>query len=139
MSENFFKTLIVIAIVIVLFYLVFGSIKKMRIMEGLDNMASTNNPDSNISSGETSGAASYAAQIKAEVIKLQDELLISKYRKDYESAIINLEDLINFSMLKLALDMKTDISKDVKNIEMLNSFSKAKSSLNEVMKFIDKQ
>ena len=74
-----------------------------------------------------------------EVIKLQDELLISKYRKDYESAIINLEDLINFSMLKLALDMKTDISKDLKNIEMLNSLSKAKSSLNEVMKFIDKQ
>jgi len=135
MSENFFKTLIVIASVIVLFYLVFGSIKKMRIMEGLDNMESTNNPHSNISSG----AASYAAQIKTEVIKLQNELLISKYRKDYESAIINLEDLINFSMLKLALDMKTDISKDVKNIEMLNSFSKAKSSLNEVMKFIDKQ
>jgi hypothetical protein len=139
MSETFFKTLIVIAIVVVLFYLVFGSIKKMKIMEGLDNINSTKSLTSSIVTGETSGAASYTAQIKAEVIRLQDSLLISKYRKEYEAAIINLDDLINFSMLKLALDMKMDINKDMTNIEKINTLCNGKASLNSIMKFLDKQ
>ena len=131
MTEIFYKTLIVIAIIIVVFYLVFSSIRKTGILEGLENI------QTNLASGETGGAASYAAQIKAEVIRLQDSLLISKYRKEYESAIINLEDLINFSMLKLILNMNPDAMKDVKNIETLNTLDKAKSTLNNIMKFID--
>ena len=133
MTEIFYKTLIVIAIIIVLFYLVFSSIRKTGILEGLENI------QTNLASGETGGAASYAAQIKAEVIRLQDSLLISKYRKEYESAIINLEDLINFSMLKLILNMNPDAIKDVKNVETLNTLDKAKSTLNNIMKFVDSQ
>jgi len=133
MTEIFYKTLIVIAIIIVLFYLVFSSIRKTGILEGLENI------QTNLASGETGGAASYAAQIKAEVIRLQDSLLISKYRKEYESAIINLEDLINFSMLKLILNMNPNAIKDVKNIETLNTLDKAKSTLNNIMKFVDSQ
>jgi len=133
MTETFFKTLIVIAIIIIVFYLVFSSIKKFGVLEGLENM------QTKISGGETSGSASFAAQIKAEVIRMQDSLLISKYRKEYESAIINLEDLINFTMLKLVLNMNTDSMKDIKNVETLNTLDKAKATLNNIMKFVDRQ
>jgi hypothetical protein len=133
MSETFFKTLVVIAIIVVLFYLVFSPLKKSSIFEGLDNQTPIG------SNGEAGNAASYATSIKAEVIKLQDSLLITKYRKDYENAIINLEDLINFAMLKVTLNLTTDPVKDIKNIEALNTLNSAKVSLNGVMKFVDSQ
>jgi len=133
MKENFFKTLIVIAIIVVLFYLIFGSMKKANVFEGLENISS---PEI---TGEAGNASNYATSIKAEVIKLQDSLLISKYRKDYELTIINLEDLINFSMLKVVLNLTTDPIKDIKSIEALNILNSAKASLNGVMKFVDNQ
>jgi len=133
MSETFFKTLVVIAIIVVLFYLVFSPLKNMKVFEGLESQTPLG------SNGEAGNAANYAANIKAEVIKLQDSLLITKYRKDYENAIINLEDLINFSMLKVVLSLTNDPVKDVKNIEALNTLNNAKVSLNGVMKFVDSQ
>jgi hypothetical protein len=133
MSETFFKTLVVIAIIVVLFYLVVSPLKNMKVFEGLENQTPLG------SNGEAGNAANYAANIKAEVIKLQDSLLITKYRKDYENAIINLEDLINFSMLKVVLSLTNDPVKDVKNIEALNTLNNAKVSLNGVMKFVDSQ
>jgi len=136
MSETFFKTLIVIAIIIVLFYLVFSQFKG-KIFEGLENQSGF--PGSGVSNGEAGNAANYATSIKAEVIKLQDSLLVSKYRKDYENAIINLEDLINLSMLKVALNIKNDPASDITNIEILNKLNDAKTNLNGVMKFVDSQ
>lgn len=133
MSETFFKTLVVIAIIVVLFYLVFSPLKNMKVFEGLENQTPLG------SNGEAGNAANYAANIKAEVIKMQDSLLINKYRKDYENTIINLEDLINFAMLKVTLSLTTDPVKDVKNIEALNTLNSAKVSLNGVMKFVDSQ
>ena len=44
--------------------------------------------------GIAGNAASYGAQIKAATIKLQDTFLISKYRSDYETVILNLDDLV---------------------------------------------
>ena len=64
---------------------------QVSVVEGLTNADGT---IATASSGEAGTAASYAAAIKAQVVKLQDELLISKYRKEYESAIINLDDYI---------------------------------------------
>jgi hypothetical protein len=133
MSETFFKTLVVVAIIIVLFYLIFCSMRKTNIFEGLENQTPLG------SNGEAGNASNYAANIKAEVIKMQDSLLITKYRKDYENAIINLEDLINFSMLKVTLNLTNDPVKDIKNIEALNTLNNAKVSLNGVMKFVDSQ
>jgi hypothetical protein len=133
MSDTFFKTLVIIAIIVVLFYLIFTPTRRINIFEGLENQLPLG------STGEAGNAATYSANIKSEVIKLQDSLLISKYRKDYEHAIINLEDLINFSMLKVALNLSNDPVKDIKNIEALNTLNNSKVSLNGIMKFVDSQ
>jgi hypothetical protein len=68
-------------------------------------------------------------------IKSQDSLLISKYRSDYENAILNLDDLINTMMLETALSVKnTDPMNSLKKLNELNS---ARGALNSVMKFVD--
>ena len=47
------------------------------------------------SNGVAGNAAAYAAQIKSQAIKIEDQLLITKYRTDYENVILNLDELIN--------------------------------------------
>ena len=142
-QDEFFK---IIGIIIVGFFIIYIATNLFKlqsnIIEGLTNSdgtitQSTNNP----SSGEGGTATSYAAAIKAQVIKIQDELLISKYRKDYETAIINLDDYIGFMMIKQALNMKSDgeIKSNIDALNNLNILKNAKESLNVTMAFLDKQ
>jgi len=87
--------------------------------------------------GVAGNAASYAASIKAASIKLQDVLLINKYKSDYESAIINLDDLINNLMLNTALNVNE--SNPTEAIDILAKMQQAKVALNSVMKYVDSQ
>ena len=139
-QDEFFK---IVGILIVGFFIIYMVVKMFQlqtsVIEGLTNPDGTSvTPPS---SGEAGTAASYSAAIKAQVVKLQDELLVAKYRKDYESAIINLDDYIGYLMIKQSLNMKLD--GDIKaNIEGLNNLSilkTAKDSLNTTMTFLDKQ
>ena len=114
--EEFLK---IIGILLVSFFIIYIFMKMLKL--------STNNQYSMIegmtnNTGEAGTSASYAAAIKAQVVKLQDELLISKYRKDYESAIINLDDYAGYLMLKQILNIKLD--GDMKtNVETLNNIN----------------
>jgi hypothetical protein len=103
-----------------------------NVIEGLTN------PDTSVESGT---ATTYSANIKAQVIKLQDQLLITKYRKDYESAIINLDDYIGYLMIQQVLNMKLDgdIKTNIATIDTLNILKNSKESLNATMAFLDKQ
>jgi hypothetical protein len=85
--------------------------------------------------GIAGNAASYGASVKAANIKLQDTFLISKYRSDYETAILNLDDLINNLMLKTALTIDTNNPGD--SVKKLAEMNQAKLALNNVMKFVD--
>jgi hypothetical protein len=85
--------------------------------------------------GIAGNAASYGASIKASNIKLQDTFLITKYRSDYETSILNVDDLINNLMLKTALSIDTN-NPDV-SIKKLAEMNQAKLALNNVMKFVD--
>jgi hypothetical protein len=87
------------------------------------------------SNGVAGGAQNYAANIKSLTIKNQDMLLITKYRNDYENAILNLDDLINTIMLQTALSV--DASKPMASIEKLAKLESARTALNNVMKFVD--
>ena len=89
------------------------------------------------SNGIAGNAASYSAALKAATIKLQDTFLISKYRSDYESSIINLDDLINNLMLKTLLNFNQ--SNPNETITNLAQMQQAKIALNSVMKFVDSQ
>jgi len=133
MNDEMFK---LIGIVIVATFIIYMVIKmfqlQVRVVEGLTNNDSA-------TTGEAGTSSSYAAAVKAQVVKLQDELLISKYRKDYETAIINLDDYFSFMMLKQALNMKTDGTANIEAVNALNSLKEAKDSLNATMKFLDSQ
>lgn len=87
--------------------------------------------------GIAGNAAAYGAQIKAATIKLQDTFLISKYRSDYETVILNLDDFINNLMLKNALSF--DKENPGASLSKLIELQQAKVALNGVMKFVDSQ
>ena len=142
-QDEFFK---IVGITIVCFFIIYMAIKmfqlQTRVIEGLtnaDGMISQSDTSSN--SGEAGTATSYAASIKSQVVKLQDELLITKYRKDYESVIINLDDYIGYMMIKQVLNMKIggDMKTNIETINNLNILKNSKDSLNATMTFLDKQ
>jgi hypothetical protein len=105
-------------------------------IEGLENQSSssTNNIAAN--------AKPFADGLKAAAVRKVDALLIPKYRTDYENAIINTDDYINALMLEqlLKMDMTTESSSN--NIDILTKISQlqsAKTALNSIMTFVDKQ
>jgi hypothetical protein len=132
-----------IVIIIALFismYIVYFLVNKYAsnspysIIEGLDTMSPSN--------GEAASAITYSETIKSNFIRLQDELLIQKYRKDYEKTIFNMEDYINMLMVKQVLNMdlnSSDMKKNMEAFNNLNTLKTSKDALNDVMKFIDKQ
>ena len=133
-QDEFFK---IMAIIVVSFFIIFMVMKMLQlnkngsgsVKEGLELI------------GEAGTAPSYAAAIKASVVKLQDELLVAKYRKDYESVIINLDDYIGYLMIKQVLNMNLtgDIKTNIDTFNNLNTLKSAKDTLNVTMTFLDKQ
>jgi len=128
MDLDFLYNLSIFIGICILIYFIFRNI---GVKEGLE----TNKKDT-INSGEAGGASTYGANIKAEVIKLQDITLISKYRSEYENIVINMDDLVNNLMLQTTLNI--DQSNPEAGLEKLAKLNQSKSALNNVMKFIDK-
>ena len=132
-QDEFFK---IIGIIIVCFFIIYMVVKMFQlqsnVIEGLTN------PDTSEDAGS---ASTYAANIKSQIVKLQDKLLITKYRKDYESAIINLDDYIGYLMIQQVLNMKlgNDMKTNIDTINALNILKNSKESLNATMTFLDKQ
>ena len=138
MNKDFLYNLTIFIGICILIYFIFSNI---GVKEGLETAStststSTSTTTSSSSSGVAGGAAAYAANIKAQVIKLQDTTLISKYRADYENVVINMDDLVNNLMLQITLNI--DQSKPEASLAKLAQLNQAKAALNNVMKYIDK-
>jgi hypothetical protein len=138
MNQEFLYNLLIFIGICVLTYLVF---RNVNFKEGLENSTSstsstTPSTTSSTTSGVAGGAAAYAANIKEQVIKIQDTTLISKYRADYENVVINMDDLVNNLMLQVTLNI--DQTKPQDSLAKLAQLNLAKGALNNVMKFIDK-
>jgi hypothetical protein len=119
-------------------FLIFRNLNfdKMTLKEGMtDSSSSSDTIGSSSENGIAGNAATYGANIKSQTIKLQDTLLISKYRSDYETAILNLDDLVNNLMLKTALTVDKD--KPNQSLIALSQLQQSKVALNTIMKFID--
>jgi len=84
---------------------------------------------------QTNTAENHSALIKAETIKIQDELSINKNKKNYEDTIIATDDLINLLMLKTVINL--DKSNPIEGLSQLATLNQSKVSLNSVMKYID--
>ena len=114
----------------------------MKSKEGFDSETSSSSTATNTNTntntnnnGIAGNAQTYAANIKSAFIKNQDILLITKYRTDYENAILNLDDYISSEMLKTALNI--DPANTIKTINILTKLNETKNALNNVMKLID--
>jgi len=139
-EEDFFK---IIGFIVFGMFLIYYIVKCLHlqtsIIEGLENK-----PDTVVTSenGVAGSAKNRLDQIKATTIKLDDELLISKYKKDYEDIIIAADDLIDRLMLKTLLNAKLDPAKPesiVYQLQAVTILKNEKEALNDVMKFLDKQ
>ena len=117
-------------------YILFRSFNyNPMLIEGMTDASGNSITVTAPANGIANNAAAYAATIKSVTIKSEDTFLISKYRSDYETAILNLDDLLNNLMLKTALTVNTDNPGEA--VEKLAKMQQAKIALNSVMKFID--
>jgi hypothetical protein len=135
MNGDLFKILIVLAIAFTIIYIAINLLKMNKtVREGLTNQDSGSN-------GEAGNASNFTSTIKSQTVLLQDSLLISKYRSDYENILINMDDYLNMLMLKqvLNIDVTKDMQTNISSLAALNTISNAKKSLNETMIFLDKQ
>ena len=134
MKEFYYIPLFIVTCFII--YLIFRSFHyNPMLLEGMTNASDKKEETSK--DGIADNAAAYAASLKASIIQNQDKLLITKYRSDYESAILNLDDLLNNLMLKTVLTV--DTSNPTDSLDKLAKMQQAKNALNSVMKFVDSQ
>jgi hypothetical protein len=124
-----------ICLVVYLLFRNFNYNNQYSLIEGMTD--ASGNEITPAGNGIAGNAAAYGAQIKAATIKLQDTFLISKYRSDYETVILNLDDFINNLMLKNALSF--DKENPGASLSKLVELQQAKVALNGVMKFVDSQ
>jgi len=90
--------------------------------------------------GEAGLASGYADEVKAKAVELQDTLLISKYRKEYETALIQLDDYLGMLMVQQSLNLKLDGGKELLvGLDAFNTLKLAKDNLNVTMEHLDKQ
>ncbi len=135
--KELYNLFLFIAICFVI-YLVFRNFNyNPMLIEGMTDASGNSVTVTAPANGVAGNAASYSAALKAATIKMQDTFLISKYRSDYESSILNLDDLINNLMLNTALNVNQSNPSDA--IEKLAKMQQAKVALNSVMKFVDSQ
>ena len=129
------KELMTLFMFIGICFIGFVIFRNLNTKEGMTSDASGNKHSSSSATGIAGNAATYAANIKSQTVKLTDILLVSKYRSDYENAILNVDDLISNLMLKATLSLdQSNPSDGLKKIVELNM---AKTALDKVMKFVD--
>jgi len=121
-----------------------------KVLEGAANMSDETVGDgavaSNSSNGEAAKAAEFNKLLKARIAGLQDKLLISKYRTDYENILLSLDDFMKLSMLQTALQIKpnqeNEPGKPNPNMVIfgsLKAMSDARGTLNGIMTYLDSQ
>jgi len=135
MKKELMNLFMFLAICFVAYLLFRGLNYNLNFKEGLTTDTTTTTTTTTVTDGIAGNAATYAAVIKAETVKLQDTFLISKYRKDYENIILNLDDYADALMLKTALNI--DKNNPTNALYLISMINQGKTGLNSVMKFID--
>jgi hypothetical protein len=95
-------------------------------VEGLENREEN--------TGMGIGAKDTASKVKSLTVGLTDKLLVPKYKKDYETLIINAEEYINALMLTKVLAAGNE---DISALIQVGQLKQAKDALNDVMKYVD--
>jgi hypothetical protein len=148
MQNDLFTNILLLVAILFLIFIIFNTISLTSKKEGFDSKTSSSasSTKSGATSSDTSASHStinglagnaqyYNSSLKDKVIKLQDTMLLSKYRADYENTIIALDDLVDNLMLQKVLSITPETTQ--KDLEELVQLNNSKTALNNVMKFID--
>lgn len=148
-SDDGLKIAMTLVVAVFCVYLVIKLFSfQTRVLEGMTNAtpASESSKPSSSSTlgggltGEAGTAESYAAALQAQIVKLQDELLISKYRKQYENILLAMDDYIGLMTLKSVLntDIKGGGSGEMeKAVTKWVALTQAREALNLAVKVVD--
>lgn len=129
-----------IVLIIAVFFVIFLATMLGSKKEGLTSSSSGQTSNGQVVNGEAGLAAGYADEIKAKTVELQDTLLIAKYRKEYETTLINLDEYIGMLMVQQCLQLKLDGGKELlAGLDALNTLQSSKNNLNITMEHLDKQ
>lgn len=101
-------------------------------VEGLENNSSAMTP------------SSLAPLVRTNTDRTADSLLVSKYRPDYESILVDLESAIENGMIKHIADSSSVISDNptsiasLRRMEEINTMYKCIENINSAMPILDK-
>ena len=131
-----YLNLLLFAFILLGLYIFFRNYDMQVNREGLENKDSKSSSSSN---GIAGNSQTYLTTLKDLNMKMKDTLNInnSEYRKNYEDIILNMDDLVHNVMLKTTLSV--DKNKPEETIIKLSQLNQARSALNNVLKFVDKQ
>ena len=97
-----------------------------------------------LTTGSTTEKSNIPEAINANTTTLEDSLLLSKYKKNYEDIIINLENNVNFNILNGIVSNAETLSKNpmdptaLQMVASMNSLKTFKDTLNDTMAFLNK-
>jgi hypothetical protein len=132
--EEIFKIIGFIVVGVFLYYY-FGKcmIMQTSLIEGLENkdVSAKTSKDA-----IAANAVAYTEELTNLITKLQDELLIDKYKADYEKVIIAYDDYIDLMMLKIMLSASPDSPTGA--LQSMIIYKNSKDALNDVMKTLNK-
>jgi hypothetical protein len=131
------KTLTNLIIFLAICFIVYILFRNFNYKEGMTVTDASGNSTSSTANGAAGNSTNYAASIKNASIQLQDGLLINKYRSNYETVILNMDDFVNNLMLSTVLSM--DTKNPIQTLQALNELNNSKEALNNIMKYIDSQ
>jgi hypothetical protein len=139
MKETIFSVICIFAFLLVIIYVLYNLIN-VKIKEGMETEFNSNIQIINKDTGHTDKSDVFASKIKSTNIKLQDKLLLGKYKQNYEKIILNIDDLINTLMLDKLLSININHkSKMMETLQEINLLSESKVNLNTIIKFVDSQ
>jgi hypothetical protein len=125
---------------------------QMKVVEGLVGSSNTQQTTQSFTDLMAKGDIE---NLKISMQKMNDTILLSKYRSDYEDIIIKLEELIDQNLLYTTLQVVANVDKttglikikdqsskdqegiSITDLQLINELYKYKQNLNETMSFID--
>jgi|UniRef100_A0A6C0D8Q6 hypothetical protein len=141
MSEEIIKLCGIVLIIAFIIYLVTSWLNiQMNVVEGLTNPTTLTG---NTTSGIGASATNYSTSLQNIVTKLHSDVLLlnnAEYKKEYENIILNMDDYIDGLMLKTVLSININsenASDNIDKFKTLNDLNAAKTSLNNVIKYVD--
>ena len=135
MKDEFINIILILGIIVGVLFFYSRSVQlNVYMKEGLTTR-SKGDPE------PTSDAADRVSDLEIKLDKLKTSVSIDANRKNYENMIINMEDIISYSMMSRLSQIDpngkfSDISADFAE---LNEMQNAKKTLNDMMAWLDKK